>query len=72
MKVVVDIKDNKAEFFLELVKSLDFVKKVETETERAPTKKEILAGIKQAVKEVNLIKAGKMKGIPARQLLDEL
>ena len=70
MKVLVDIKDSKAEFFLELVKSLDFVKKVETE--REPTKKEILAGIKQAVKEVNLIKAGKMKGIPARQLLDEL
>jgi len=39
MKVVVDIKDSKAEFFLELVKSLDFVKKVETETEREPTKK---------------------------------
>ena len=28
--------------------------------------------IKQAIKEVNLIKKGKLKGIPARDLLKEL
>jgi hypothetical protein len=70
MKVTVDIKDNKALFFLELVKNLSFVKKVETE--ETPSKKEILKGIREAVKEVNLIKAGKMKGKPIQQLLDEL
>jgi len=36
------------------------------------TKQEILDGIKQAVKEVNLIKKGKLKARPAKELLDEL
>lgn len=35
-------------------------------------KEQILQGIKDAVKEVNLIKAGKLKGIPAKDLLNEL
>ncbi len=69
MKVVLEVKDSKAAFFMELVKNFSFIKKVEVEKE--PTKEEILEGIRQAVKEVNLIKAGKMKGIPAREFLDE-
>lgn len=38
----------------------------------APTKAEILAGIKEAVEEVKLIKAGKIKSISLKELLDEL
>ena len=69
MKIELEIKDSKAAFFLELVKSFNFVKKVKIEKlEKEPTKKEILDGIREAVKEVNLIKAGKMKGISAREL----
>ena len=37
-----------------------------------PTKAEILAGIRQGVLEMKLIKAGKLKGRPARELLNEL
>ena len=37
-----------------------------------PAKQEILDGIKQAVKEINLIKKGKLKARPAKELLDEL
>ncbi|MFH1321959.1 MAG: hypothetical protein ABII90_15070 [Bacteroidota bacterium] len=37
-----------------------------------PTKQEISDGIKQAVKEVNLIKKGKLKARPVKDLLDEL
>ena len=70
MKITLDIKNSKAEFFIELVKSFNFVKKVEIEHE--PTKKEILADLRESVKEVNLIKAGKKKGTPARKLLNEL
>lgn len=36
------------------------------------TEEEILNNIKQAVEEMKLIKAGKLKGRPARELLDEL
>lgn len=42
------------------------------EYEDPDTKEQILQGIKNAVKEVNLIKAGKLKGIPAKDLLNEL
>lgn len=70
MKVTIDIKDNKADFILELLRSFSFVK-IKTELQE-PSKKQILKELKKSVEEVNLIKAGKLKGIPARKLLDEL
>ncbi len=57
--------------FMELVKSIDFIKKIE-EADEEPTKQQILQGIKKAVKEVNLIKAGKLKARDARELVNEL
>ena len=70
-QVVLSVPDKKYEFFIELVRSLEFVKEVEV-TEKEPGKKEILAGIRQAVEEVKLIKAGKLKGRPVQELLNEL
>ena len=64
MKIVLDIKDDKVPFVLELLKHFKFVK-----IESISEKKE---EIKEAVKELNLIRFGKMKGIPARELLNEL
>ena len=40
--------------------------------EPEPTKEDILAGIKEAVEEVKLIKAGKMKAKSLKELLNEL
>lgn len=68
MKILLDIKDSKAPFFMELLKNFSFVK-ANTLT---PYKAEVFEGIKEAVKEMKLIKAGKLKGIPAKDLLDEL
>ena len=42
------------------------------EYEDSDTKEQVLQGIRDAVKEVNLIKAGKLKGIPTKDLLNEL
>ena len=42
------------------------------EYEDPNSKEQILQGIMDAVKEVNLIKAEKQKGIPAKDLLNEL
>ena len=70
MKVTVEIAKDKAAFFLELVRNLGFVKNVETEEESS--KEEVLKGIDTAVKELKQIKAGKLKGKPVQQLLDEL
>ncbi|NOS91115.1 MAG: hypothetical protein HOP30_04275 [Cyclobacteriaceae bacterium] len=71
-EVTVQIPDKKHELFIEMMKSLSFVKKVKTVDEDEPTKEEILEGIRQAVKEVNLIKQGKLKARPVQDLLDEL
>jgi len=70
-EVTVQIPDKKYQLFLEMMKSISFVKKVKTEDDE-PTKEEILEGLKQAVKEVNLIKQGKLNARPIQELLDEL
>ena len=68
MKVLLDIKDSKAQFVMELLRSLKFVK-AETIT---PEKAQLIKNIKQAVEEMKLIKAGKLKGRPAEDLFNEL
>ncbi len=70
-QVTVHIPDKKYEMFMELMKSLSFVKKVKSEDDET-TKEEILDGIKQAVKEVNLIKQGKLKPVLLKDFLNEL
>jgi CHASE3 domain sensor protein len=67
-QVTLHIADNKYQIFIELVRNLNFAKKIVEE----PAKKEILDGIRQAVEEMNLIKAGKLKGRPAEQIIFEL
>ncbi|MEP7170748.1 MAG: hypothetical protein ABI855_15375 [Bacteroidota bacterium] len=68
MKVLLDIKDSKAPYLMEILKNLSFVK---TKT-LTSAKAQFLEELKEAVDEVNLIKAGKLKGRPARKLIDEL
>jgi len=69
-QVTLNIPDKKFHFFMELVNNLGFIKKVKTDDEL--TKEQILQDLKDAVEEVNLIKAGKLKGIPAKDLIHEL
>ena len=58
MKVLLDIKDSKVPFVMELLESLSFVKAKTILTYKA----EVLANLKDAVEELNLIKEGKLKG----------
>ncbi len=67
-QVTVNIPEDKYQFFISLVKSLSFVKKVETSS----SKKEILDGLQQAVKEVKKIKSGKKKPVMLNDFLNEL
>ena len=62
--------EEKYPLFMEMVKKLDFIKNVETIAEYG--KEQILQGIKQAVEEMKLVKAGKLKLRPLKQLLDEI
>lgn len=68
MKLLVDIKDNKADFVLELLNSMSFTKAKSI----TPADARLIGEIKEAVETLNLIKQGKMKARPAKELLDEL
>lgn len=63
-----DIKDDKVSFTMELLKNLSFVKAKPLSIYKA----KILEDLKEAVEEVNLIKKGTLKGIAAKELLNEL
>ena len=69
MKVMLDVKDEKAPFFIELIRHLPFVKNVKS---MSPAKSKVLEELKEAIDNLNLVKAGKLKAQPARELLDEL
>lgn len=65
MKVLLEIEDQKIDFVLELLKNLKFVK-VKTLSDY---KGEVFENIQQSVDEFNLIKEGKLKAIPVKELL---
>jgi hypothetical protein len=69
-QITLSVPDNKYSFFLELIKSLGFVKGMDLDPD--PTKAEILDGISEAVNEVKLHKKGKVKLKTAQQFLNEL
>ena len=68
MKVLLEIKDNKVPFVMELLNSLSFVKAKPL----SPYKSEVFANINAAVDEMILIKTGKLKARNAEDLFDEL
>jgi hypothetical protein len=68
MKVILDIKDAKFPFVMELLQSLPFV----TAKPLSPYKAKVLEDLKEAVEELNLIKAGKLEARNAEDLLNEL
>jgi hypothetical protein len=68
MKVLIDIKDNKAHFIMELLQNFSFVKTKAL----TPYKAEVLESIQEAVEEMKLIKEGKLSGRNAEDLFNEL
>ncbi|WP_173380610.1 hypothetical protein [Leptospira mayottensis] len=66
LSVVISIKE-----FNTLLKELQNARRSRA-NDKEPTKKEILASIKQGMKEVELHKQGKIKLKSAKELLDEL
>ena len=70
MKVILDVKEEKALFFLELVKSLDFVEVLKTIDK--PYKQEHMQDILMAFEDVAKYEKGKKKLKSAKKLLNEL
>lgn len=68
MKILLDIKDNKAASLMEVLKDLHYVKIKSISDEKSL----LIEEMKEAVEELKLIRQKKLKGIPAKQLLDEL
>lgn len=68
MKVLVDIRDNKAAFVMELLNSFSFVKVKPISNDKAL----LIEEIKEAVENVKLAKQGKLNPKPLNELLDEL
>jgi len=68
MKVLLDIKDTKAAFVMELLQSFSFVKA----RQLSPYKAKVLEDVKEAVEEMRMVKAGKLKARNAEDLFNEL
>ncbi len=69
MKLLLDINDNKALFFLEVLKNFSFVKKA---TPISDAKADLMQDIKEAVEELKLIREGKLEPRNAEDIIDEL
>ncbi|MDR1722856.1 MAG: hypothetical protein LBR84_02800 [Tannerella sp.] len=68
MKVLLDIRENKALFLMELLNSFSFVKVQPITNEKAL----LLREIKESVDNLNLVKQGKIAARPAKELLNEI
>jgi hypothetical protein len=68
LKVLLDIKDNKALHLLEVLKGLTYVKTTPLSDEKAL----LIEEIKEAVENLKLVRKGKLKARPAKDLLNEL
>lgn len=68
MKVLLDIKDNKAPSLMEVLKGLPYVKTKTISDEKAL----LIEEIKEAVDNLKLVRQGKLKARPAKDLLNEI
>ncbi|MGY3213914.1 hypothetical protein [Mucilaginibacter sp. HD30] len=71
MKLVIDIADNEAEGFIELLKGYSYVKAKPISAPDAAVLEE-LRHLKKAVNLAGKLKAGKMQSRPAAEFLNEL
>lgn len=70
MKVILDIKDNRGDFFMELLKSLDYIKVIKQVKDKH--KSDAIQDIAEAFNDAKLHEKGKKKLKSAKDVLDEL
>ena len=70
MKVVLEVKDSKAELLLEFLRSLSYVKV--TAEPKGAAKARLAEEMEEAVAELKLVRAGKRKTRTLTEFLDEL
>jgi hypothetical protein len=69
MKIILDIRDEKASFIMEVLKNFKDIKEAKL---LSSYKAEVFGGLQDAISEVKQIKQGQLKGIAAKDLLNEL
>jgi len=69
--ITLEIEDSKLKFFKDLLKNFSFVK-IKEEVLDEDSDEDVIANIKQGIKEMRLVEDGKMKSRPAREFLKEL
>lgn len=74
--ITVEVEDKKLKFFRELINQLAFVKIQEgvsnVSTPDEDTDEQVIANIREGVRQMRLVEQGKMKSRPAREFLKEL
>lgn len=70
MKVILDIQENRVPFFLELLKSLDYISILKEV--KSKEKSQALQDLAESFNDVKLYEEGKKKLKSAKELLDEL
>jgi hypothetical protein len=68
MRVLLDIKDNKAIYLLEVLKGLSYVKTTPISNEKAA----LIEEVKEAVENLKLVRQGKLKARNVKDLINEL
>jgi hypothetical protein len=68
-QIVLNVRESKYPFFIELVRSFDFV---QIEENTGDTKENIVANLTQGFKELELYEQGKLKTTSAKDFLNEL
>lgn len=69
--ITLEVQDKKLKFFKELINQFSFVKIREEEPEE-DTDEQVIANIREGVRQMRLVEQGKMKSRPARDFLKEL
>ena len=70
MKLILDISDNKSLFFMELVRSFDYIRVVKEVNGEAES--QLISDLSDAFNDVKLYEQGKKKLKSAKDLLNEL
>ena len=76
-QITLNIPDTQVQFFIKLMKNLEFVKikerkKISLEDELTPAQKKTWATVKKGFEDLKMIEQGKMETTPARDFLQEL
>jgi hypothetical protein len=70
MKVILDVRENRLPFFLELVKSLDYINVIKEVRDKQ--KSQLISDLSEAFNDVKLYEEGKKNLKSAKDLLNEL